>query len=680
MRIDYIFRRSRWRFAVERGIRHAMLFDRLRHMSDRTFLLLTVLAALALRLDFLFASNFVLDGDEAIVGLMAKHILDGAPVPIFYYGQHYMGSLEAILVAGLFKVFGVSSVAVKSVPLLFSLLLIPLMYRLAREVTGEFGARVAALLVAVPPSPLVIWSAMARGGFIELVVIGAVALLLVCRWLKNSQPSLSGTALIGALLGLGWWVNFQVIYFIGPIGLFMLLHLLRSGRGGAVSRIGAHLVVGVLAFLLGSLPFWLYNIERNFVSFEMFEAAKEGRFGRHLSGLFSVALPSILGAKRFWQTTDVFRGSSLVVWIVYGGALLALLIARRRELLKLLKCSFDSERPVELFLIFIVTVGVVFCASSFGFLVQAPRYLLPIYVGIFVLVGVVVELLARASRGAAVALVGVIIAVNLASSYVGGRAVPGEPFVFNGERVARDHSALIEWLEKNNIGWVRTNYWIGYRLALETEERVRFRVFQEPEQERIESYRLAMRGPEKEVTPLVLVPSQARLVERALAFQGMTHDTIELSGYHVFYNLKGTQLDLTPLDVGLVAGVMASSRNEVTKFAFDGDETTRWGSGEPQKPGMTFQVDFKTPVTLRGLRYDLGAFYSDYPRLLDVDLVLTSGEERHILARDDSVALRYYSGPITLTFEPATVRSVRFTQLGRDRKFDWSIAELQFFE
>lgn len=648
-------------------------------MSDGTFLLLAVLAGLVLRLDFLFASNFVLDGDEAIVGLMAKHILDGEPVPIFYYGQHYMGSLEAILVAGLFNLFGVSSVAVKIVPLLFSLLLIPLGYRLGREVTGEFGARVGALLVAIPPSPLVIWSSMARGGFIELVVLGATALLLVCRWLKGSQPSLGRTACIGALLGLGWWVNFQVIYFVGPVGLFMLLHLLRGGRG-VTRRIGCHLAVGLSAFFVGSLPFWVYNIEHSFVSFEMFEGAKEGRLGKHLSGLFSVALPAILGATRFWQADDVVRGGSLIVAVVYGGLLIALLVMRRREILRLCRLTVDAERPAELFLLFTVTVGAVFCASSFGFLVQAPRYLLPIYVGIFVLVGFVLDRLAHLSRTAACALVGLILVVNLGSSYAGGRAVPGEPFVFHGERVSRDHTELIEWLEENDIRWVRTNYWIGYRLALETEERVRFRVFQEPEQERIERYITASRELDTETMPLVLVPSQARLVARALTFQGIGYEVTKRSGYQVFFNLKTTRTDLKPVSREVIGRVVASSRNEATQFVFDGDETTRWGSGEPQKPGMSFAVEFARPVALRGIRYHLGSYYSDYPRLLDVDLVLTSGEEKPILSRDDSVALRYYSGPITVTFDRTMVRGVRFTQLGRDRTFDWSIAELQFFE
>jgi hypothetical protein len=35
-----------------------------------------------------------LNSDEAVVGLMARHILDGKR-PVFYYGQAYMGSLDA---------------------------------------------------------------------------------------------------------------------------------------------------------------------------------------------------------------------------------------------------------------------------------------------------------------------------------------------------------------------------------------------------------------------------------------------------------------------------------------------------------------------------------------------------------------------------------------------------------
>jgi hypothetical protein len=45
------------------------------------------------------------NADEAIVALMARHILQGER-PIFFYGQAYMGSLDAYLVALGFLLFG----------------------------------------------------------------------------------------------------------------------------------------------------------------------------------------------------------------------------------------------------------------------------------------------------------------------------------------------------------------------------------------------------------------------------------------------------------------------------------------------------------------------------------------------------------------------------------------------
>lgn len=73
--------------------------------DDGVLLTAFVLAALILRMHLLVGSDFVIDSDEAIVGLMARHIRAGMGIPIFYYGQPYMGSLEALLAAGSFLLF-----------------------------------------------------------------------------------------------------------------------------------------------------------------------------------------------------------------------------------------------------------------------------------------------------------------------------------------------------------------------------------------------------------------------------------------------------------------------------------------------------------------------------------------------------------------------------------------------
>ena len=58
---------------------------------DTLYLILTVLLALLVRLDFLNAGGWIIDSDEGIVGLMAEHIAEGRGIPIVVYVQPYMG-------------------------------------------------------------------------------------------------------------------------------------------------------------------------------------------------------------------------------------------------------------------------------------------------------------------------------------------------------------------------------------------------------------------------------------------------------------------------------------------------------------------------------------------------------------------------------------------------------------
>src|SRR3954470_775191 len=76
--------------------------------------LLAVIVALVLpRIVLLVRARLALiDSDEAITGLMARHIL-GGEFPIWLYGITYQGSLEAYLAAALFAVLGSSALVLK---------------------------------------------------------------------------------------------------------------------------------------------------------------------------------------------------------------------------------------------------------------------------------------------------------------------------------------------------------------------------------------------------------------------------------------------------------------------------------------------------------------------------------------------------------------------------------------
>ena len=74
-------------------------------MFNRIALMVSLLLGVGLKVILVLSNVIPFNSDEAVIGLMAKHILNGAR-PVFYYGQAYMGSLDAFLVAGMFQLLG----------------------------------------------------------------------------------------------------------------------------------------------------------------------------------------------------------------------------------------------------------------------------------------------------------------------------------------------------------------------------------------------------------------------------------------------------------------------------------------------------------------------------------------------------------------------------------------------
>lgn len=655
-----------------------------RYRNDWLFLLLVILGGLLLRLDFLVASDWVIDSDEAIVGLMAKHIAEGAPWPTFYYGQHYMGSFEALLVALVFKLFGLSLIGLKLVPLLFSLWMIVLVYDLAFEFGGRRAARIAALLCAFPPAPLVIWSAKARGGFVEIVVIGTAALLLTTRWLRRDTARLRDTALIAVLLGFGWWINNQIIYFMLPIGFVMFARLFRESVALylRLQLIVRHAAVGIGCFLIGGLPFWCYNIRHDFASFGMFAAARAEDLGAHVAGFFTDAIPILLGAKRFWERNNFYPYSTTMIYIIYTAGCLIFLYYRRARIAALMRLRIDRHDPIELLLLCCLSTACVFVLSSFGELFVAPRYLLPLYPVLFVLIayGTAKLPLRRPNLGSA--FVAAICVFNLASSYSGGRSVPGEPFVHENDRVQRDHRPLITWLAERGINWVRTNYWIGYRLAFETREQVRFLIYQKPSQVRIQSYEDDGAGAAPDRMPMIVTASQVPYVAKSLDILGYRHEHSVVGGYHVIHQIAPLYSDLRPVSPDHFE-LHATDRPADLGFLTDRNLSTRWGTGRPQRSGMQIVADFPEPVRLRGIKYDLGHWITDYPRGLTIEVETAERKNTVLLKSQRYSALRAFmegNSVFSLYRDAGLVRKVTITQSGDDPVFDWSIAELAFME
>ena len=160
---------------------------------------------------FVFWPESHFDSDQAVTGLMAKHLSELRAFPVFWYGQSYMLAVEAWLAAPLMRLFGATVTALK-LPLLainvtIALLLFDALRRDVRLAPGRAAFATLFFALAAPIGAaylltanggnvepllyvLLLWYARRHGvwlglvlgvGFLnrEFTIYGAVALLIV---------------------------------------------------------------------------------------------------------------------------------------------------------------------------------------------------------------------------------------------------------------------------------------------------------------------------------------------------------------------------------------------------------------------------------------------------------------------------------------------------------------------
>ena len=157
---------------------------------------------------------FPFNSDEAIVGLMGKHIIDGER-PIFFYGQSYMGSLDAYFVAISFVIFGEKVIAIRIVQIiLFFLTIVNIYFYVIIAFQNKKAAFFSALFLIFAPVNIILYSTVSLGGYTEALLIGSIVMLLSIKYLQlcenNSDVKnikIIYLLIIGFFTGLGLWVN-----------------------------------------------------------------------------------------------------------------------------------------------------------------------------------------------------------------------------------------------------------------------------------------------------------------------------------------------------------------------------------------------------------------------------------------------------------------------------------------
>ncbi len=200
---------------------------------------------------------FTGDFDTGTVELMAVNIARGEDFPLFWYGLHYAGALEAYLAAFFIRIFGFSELALCLSPIFFSTLWILATYLLFSEIFDHRAGLTAAIIAIFPGYFLHYYCYSLSGGYSVILGLGTMIFWLGMR-VYNRAPagySLCGHILaIGCLAALSLWVHFFVFPYLLITALLLLLYWQR--RNYTLRIIFCYCAGACVAFL-GLIPFFL---------------------------------------------------------------------------------------------------------------------------------------------------------------------------------------------------------------------------------------------------------------------------------------------------------------------------------------------------------------------------------------------------------------------------------------
>ena len=290
--------------------------------------------------------------------------------------------------------------------------------------------------------PYLAWkSDRAHGFYGSGLVLVCVVLLLALRLAE--RRSRLDVALLGLVLGLGWWQTPQVV----PIALPALAWLLWQ-RPGLWRDVWIAAPVAAVA----ALPWLVSNLAHDWWSFDI--SSGQTPYPTRLRGFFSATFPMAFGL-RVPFTSEWPLGTALS-GLVYAGLICLFAVAWWRH----------RTTPAGLLFGVVAAFPFLYALSPSTWIVDEPRYvvvLLPVLALVFAMG------LTTVPRAAVAVLGGAAL-----SAFVLWHLTSSPAFVerADGLFVPPDFDPLIAELDRQGIDRVFASYWVAYRLDFETSERI----------------------------------------------------------------------------------------------------------------------------------------------------------------------------------------------------------------
>ncbi|MDG4786358.1 hypothetical protein O7626_10525 [Micromonospora sp. WMMD1102] len=271
------------------------------------------------------------NSDEATFGLAALHIADGRELPVFLYGQHYMGTVQSYLAAPLFLLFGAGWIPLRIPLLLLYAAFVYLVYRLTRRLYSPWLATFAVGVLALGGERVVRDQITAVGGRPEVkpAVLGLLLIALALGQHRTRHRYLA-FGLFGLLAGLCVWDDWLVLPYLAVAFGVLLVGCWRDLLGPAGALLVAGFLVGVAPLVADNLtaPTGQDSISVLRQVSEGEEAATPGDDRLHGALLVGIPLATGLCRPEGCDPLEMTWGGLYLALLLAAGALAALGLAR----------------------------------------------------------------------------------------------------------------------------------------------------------------------------------------------------------------------------------------------------------------------------------------------------------------------------------------------------------------
>lgn len=630
-------------------------------MKKLTFILLfliTMALGIGLRLHVAHLSPYYIDCDTATVGLMAKHILEGN-IPMFFYGQEYLGPLEAFVMAGSFKIFGMSTYSMFYGQIFLSILFLFSTYLLAKELTNRWAALLAMLYCSLAPFYLIVHNLLPYGYHVELLLMGNFLFVLTYRIIRTDILSrkILYYILLGFIAGLGFWTQYLIAYYLIPVALFLAI----NERWKNLFKYGS---LTAIFFFLGGLPFWIYTVIHRFGTFGFPPSDKAG-FLPAIKKFFAMDCMRLLGiripifAPNNWLHTVV-----VCIYIYVFSYFLLTTFFNKPE---------RGFRINKNYLILFFALSLIIFYGSFNFFSVrgCAYYALPVFSIIPVALASMFNNLGRKKIFVSSLVFLSVFSFSINDIYHGLR---GEKASLRSRE--EYWSGYIKFLRDKGINRVLGGNAYDFVTCFLTEEEVIASAYSGSEY--------------KPHAEAVEYADNVALVNIGFGFK----ENIEMlcknykSDFELFYNLIPYPYNIKnilPVQWNASSNYYSKEANR----AFDRHIDCWWSTKTPKKMGMYFGVDLGRLHTVCRLVVFNAEHTRNLPESCKVEVSKDGKEWDEVLYVKAPEPL-FWSGPRLywhrihgrweLIFKPVAARYIRLTQIGDDYLNPWEINEMFIYE